>query len=97
MTLSIDERNNELSLDWWIEVGATHPLCIYYFGPFENQLAAESSKDEYLEDLRPEKSAIVYSRVKFCQPRKRIIQENQLTINDLSISPPTFFEALVMR
>jgi Domain of unknown function (DUF1816) len=97
MTLSTDERNNELSLNWWIEVGATHPLCIYYFGPFENQVDAEFSKDECLEDLEHEKSAIVYARVKFCQPRKRVIQENQFTIHDLSISPPTFFQALVMR
>jgi hypothetical protein len=92
-----DIPQTELSLSWWLEVGATHPLCIYYFGPFESQLAAESAQTEYFEDLKHKKSQIVYACVKFCQPRQHIIHENELTIEDLKVSPPTFFEALVMQ
>ncbi len=97
MTLSIENPQSTLNIGWWLEVGATHPLRISYFGPFEDHTEAECAKHEYLEDLETEKSNIVYARAKFCQPRKRLIYENELTIEDLRSSPVTFFEALVMR
>jgi hypothetical protein len=97
MTLAIDNPQNTLSIGWWLEVGATHPLRISYFGPFEDHTEAECAKHEYLEDFNAEKTNLVYVRTKFCQPRKRLINENELTIEDLRLSPVNFFEALVMR
>jgi Domain of unknown function (DUF1816) len=97
MTLAVDNPQSPLSVGWWLEVGATHPLRIYYFGPFEDHTKAECAKHEYLEDCETEKPNIVYARAKFCQPRKRLINENELTLEDLRMSPVTFFEALVMR
>ncbi|MGB8702038.1 MAG: DUF1816 domain-containing protein [Thermosynechococcaceae cyanobacterium] len=84
-------------LGWWLEVGTDHPLCIYYFGPFTNQAEAEAAKDEHLNDIRHEHADIVYAKCKFCQPRKLTIYEYELTMHDLELCPPTFFEALVMR
>jgi Domain of unknown function (DUF1816) len=97
MTLAVDNPQSTLSVDWWLEVGNTHPLRISYFGPFEDHTEAERAKHEYLEDFDTEKTNIVYARAKFCQPRKRLINENELTLEDLRMSPVTFFEALVMR
>jgi Domain of unknown function (DUF1816) len=97
MTLSVNNLQSPLSVGWWLEVGATHPLRISYFGPFEDHTKAECAKYEYLEDFETEKPNIVYARAKFCQPRKRLINENELTLEDLRMSPVTFFEALVMR
>ena len=97
MTLSIENREKTLSLSWWLEVGATHPLRICYFGPFADHSEAEYAKNEYFEDFEHEKTHTVYARAKFCQPRKRLIHENELTIEDLKVSPLTFFEAMVIR
>ncbi|NJM77301.1 MAG: DUF1816 domain-containing protein [Acaryochloridaceae cyanobacterium RU_4_10] len=97
MTLTLDDRQSILSVGWWLEVGATHPLRISYFGPFEDHTAAECAKHEFLEDFEHEKANIVYARARLCEPRQRVIYENELTIEDLKTSPPTFFEALVMR
>jgi Domain of unknown function (DUF1816) len=97
MTLAVDNPQSTLSVGWWLEVGATHPLRISYFGPFTDQSEAEAARHEYLEDFEPERTNLVYARAKFCQPRKRLINENELTIEDLRLSPVTFFEALVMR
>ncbi|WP_404786231.1 DUF1816 domain-containing protein [Altericista sp. CCNU0014] len=97
MTLTVDNPQSALSVGWWLEVGTTHPLQISYFGPFEDRTQAECAKHEYLEDFETEKANIVYARAKLCQPRKRLINENELTIEDLRVSPVTFFEALVMR
>jgi hypothetical protein len=92
-----DLPQNTSSLSWWLEVGVTRPLCIYYFGPFSSQLDATSAQNKYFEDLKHQNMQIVYAAIKFCQPRQLIIHENELTIHDFKISPPTFFEALVMR
>jgi Domain of unknown function (DUF1816) len=97
MTLTVDRPQSTLNVGWWLEVGATHPLRLSYFGPFEDNAEAECAKHEYLEDFEAETANIVFVRTKFCQPRKRLIHENELTIEDLRISPVTFFEALVMR
>ncbi len=97
MILAVDNTQSELSVGWWLEVGATYPLRISYFGPFSNQSEAEFARHEYLEDFEAEKTNLVYVRTKFCQPRKRLINENELTIEDLRLSPINFFEALVMR
>jgi Domain of unknown function (DUF1816) len=95
--MTINNDQSVLNVGWWLEVGAIHPLRISYFGPFADRSEAECARQEYLEDFKHEKADIVYARAKLCQPRQRIIYENELTIEDLKGSPPTFFEALVMR
>jgi hypothetical protein len=95
--MTINNDKSVLNVGWWLEVGATHPLRISYFGPFADRSEAECAKQEYLEDFEHEEANIVYARAKLCQPRQRIIYENELTIEDLKGSPPAFFEALVMR
>jgi hypothetical protein len=88
-----DETN--LRVGWWLEVGTLNPLCIYFFGPFEGQQEAEAAKRGYFEDLEREDARILYFNVKFCQPRKLTIHAEEVTIPDLQLSSPSFFEALI--
>jgi hypothetical protein len=82
-----DEHNNKISeLDWWLEVGTIHPICIYFFGPYADQLEAESAKEGFFQDLGGENAWILYSRVKCCQPRQLTIEGNELTMTDLKLS-----------
>jgi hypothetical protein len=88
-----DETN--LRVGWWLEVGTLNPLCIYFFGPFEGQMEAEAAKRGFFEDLEREDARILYFNVKFCQPRKLTIFADEVTIPDLQLSSPSFFEALI--
>jgi Domain of unknown function (DUF1816) len=82
---------------WWLEVGTFDPLCLYYFGSFENEQEADAEREGYLQDLRNESSHIIFARSRFCQPRKLTIEQNELTIQDLEVTPVHFFEALVLH
>ena len=70
-------------LAWWLRVDTTHPICSYYFGPFDNQHEAELEKQFYFDDLKQENAQIIDAEIKFCQPRKLTILENELSIRDL--------------
>lgn len=97
MSCPIDPNYVALRFSWWIEVFTTQPICIYYFGPFDNPSEANAAQDGYLQDLKREGANIVSVRTHLCQPRKLTIYENELTIHDLEFGPLTFFEAIVMR
>lgn len=78
-------------LHWWIEIGTISPICIYFFGPFESESEAKSSKEGFHQDLKGENARVLYSNVKFCRPRQLTIDGNELTINDLMHSLSAFF------
>ena len=82
-------------LAWWLEVGTFNPLCMCDFGPFETEQDAVQSRQGVLQDLRNENSSIVFARCNFCKPRQLTIYQNELTIQDLELTPVSFFEALV--
>lgn len=85
---------DDLCLGWWLEVGAADPPCINFYGPFESKAEAEAAKLEYSGEAE-QTAPIIYSLSKFCQPRQRIIKEQELTIQDLEGCSPTFFETLL--
>jgi Domain of unknown function (DUF1816) len=87
MTLPIDSNYEALRLSWWIEVFTAHPLCIYYFGPFETEREAQLAQEGHLEDLRAEGSDIISMRTSFSQPRRLTIYEDELTIHGLDLVP----------
>lgn len=88
--LSLTDKDGDLCSGWWLEIGATNPLCINFYGPFESQAEAEVARRK-----SDEGSKNIYSCSRLCQPRKRTIKENELTMQDLQGCPPTFFEALL--
>jgi hypothetical protein len=95
MSLFASATITKSDLAWWLEVGTLNPLCIYYFGPFEIEQEAFRAKQGFLQDLRNENSIIVFARCNFCKPRQLTIHQNELTIQDLELTPVHFFEALV--
>lgn len=86
---------DSLPLAWWLQFEASNPNCIYFCGPFDNQKAAEAAVDQYLEDLKPEHQQILNVCSRFCQPRKAVIAESELTIADLACSSLPFFTRLI--
>jgi len=99
VTLSTTHNHNAETSesDWWLEVGTINPICIYFFGPFEDQAEAKSSKEVFPQDLEEEKARVLYSKVKFCQPRQLTIDGNELTIKDFKLSLSSFLTDLVKR
>jgi Domain of unknown function (DUF1816) len=99
VTLSTKHNHNHQisQLAWWLEIGTFNPICIYFFGPFEDKAEAESHKAGFFQDLEGENARILYSNVKFCQPRQLTIDGNELTINDLKLSLNSFLTDLIER
>jgi hypothetical protein len=95
MSFCLSTTTAKPDLAWWLEVGTLNPFCVYYFGPFELEQEVAQSKQGFLQDLRNEKSIIIFARSNFCQPRQLTIYQNEITIQDLEIKPVQFFEALV--
>jgi hypothetical protein len=59
---------------WWVEIFATEPYCVYYFGPFENQAEAIQSEAGFVEDLKQEGAEVLQITVmKRLAPRQLTI------------------------
>lgn len=52
---------------YWIEIKTNNPACIYYFGHFDNLLAAKLMQQGYIKDLLEEKAVIVSVKIKRCE------------------------------
>jgi Domain of unknown function (DUF1816) len=99
MTLSTTHNNNTgtSGSNWWLEIGTVNPRCLYFFGPFEDQLEAESSKEGFSQDLEGENARVRCSKVKFCQPRQLTLDGNELTIHNLKHSLSAFWQIFAKR
>jgi hypothetical protein len=82
-------------LAWWLQVDTLHPICIYYFGPFETQAEAEGAKYAYIHDLKQEKAQILDVKTRFFQPRQLTIFEDDLNIHDFEDASPWLFMEFV--
>ncbi len=69
---------------WWIEVIATHPLCTYYFGPFNNAQEAEAMRPGYLQDLYGEGVHSLQVCIKRCQPTRLTIFDDDDSAPEMS-------------
>ncbi|NJM74661.1 MAG: DUF1816 domain-containing protein [Acaryochloridaceae cyanobacterium RU_4_10] len=76
-----DAKTSELR--WWLEVRTINPICIYFFGPFENQSEAESSQEGFFQDLESENAWVLYSDIKLYNPHRLTIDANELLLDDL--------------
>jgi hypothetical protein len=59
---------NQLNFAWWVEISTTQPKCLYYFGPFLNEAAAQQALPGYIEDLETEGAKEITAIVKRCKP-----------------------------
>jgi hypothetical protein len=82
---------------WWLEIGIENPVCLSYLGSFENEEAANTAKQDRLEELHARDLKVVFARSRFCHPRKLTIYQNELTMQDFEVTPVQFFEALVLH
>ncbi|HAC65929.1 MAG TPA: CpcD phycobilisome linker protein [Cyanothece sp. UBA12306] len=55
-------------ISWWVEISTTHPQCLYYFGPFDDQEEAGFHQGGYIQDLLGEGAQNITVRIKQCQP-----------------------------
>ncbi len=39
---------------WWVKIHTELPCCIYYFGPFDTAIEAQTDRGGYIEDLQSE-------------------------------------------
>ena len=42
------------SNSWWVKITTSEPNCVYYFGPFDDELEATQAKPGFIEDLEQE-------------------------------------------
>ena len=66
---------------WWLKIVTAKPLCIYYFGVFENQWSAECLKKGYINDLQQEGAEIIEVQIQQCQPKQLTIEEPEIEAN----------------
>lgn len=66
---------SKVDTNWWVEIITNEPYCIYYFGPFQNSIEAESAYLGYVEDLESEAAQGIKVNIKHCKP-------NVLTVFD---------------
>lgn len=62
----------------WVEIVTDSPRCTYYFGPFVNELEAESAKIGYIEDLETEGSKGLAVNIKRCKPDSLTVYDDSL-------------------
>jgi Domain of unknown function (DUF1816) len=91
MTFTKHNHNAKTSeeLRWWLEVRTINPICIYFFGPFENQSEAEASQEGFVQDLESENAWVLYANVKLDNPRQLTIDAEELSLDDLRFFPNT--------
>ena len=39
---------------WWVKITTAEPNCVYFFGPFDDEVEATQAKPGYIEDLQQE-------------------------------------------
>ena len=59
---------------WWVKITTAQPNCIYYFGPFDNEVEALQAKPGYIEDLQLEGASNIQTTL------KNIAEPSELTI-----------------
>ncbi len=68
-------------LGWWLKIVTAQPLCIYYFGVFNNSSEARYLKNTYIQDLQQEGATIIEVLLEHCQPKQLTIEEHELEVN----------------
>jgi Domain of unknown function (DUF1816) len=96
MSFTICREPEQTFTAWWLEIGIMNPICLGYFGPFQDEDEANKAQQAHLAELQDKDLKVVFARSRFCRPRKMTILENELTIQDLETTPVHFFEALVL-
>jgi hypothetical protein len=56
--------------EWWVKIQTDLPCCIYYFGPFDNAVEAQTNRSGYIEDLEHELAQGIHTTIELCHPPK---------------------------
>jgi hypothetical protein len=64
---------------WWTKVYTTNPFCIYYFGPFDQMVDAQSSRFGYIEDLESEGAKVVFVKLTQLIPQSLTVEFRNLS------------------
>ncbi len=67
---------NVFGLAWWVEISTDNPRCTYYFGPFDDELAAKAAQGGYIEDLEQEGARGIKVMIKRCKPSQLTVDED---------------------
>ena len=54
---------------WWVKVQTDRPCCIYYFGPFDSDIEAQTNRGGYIEDLEGESAQGISVSIELNQPQ----------------------------
>lgn len=78
------QLKTSLEFDWWIEICTDNPSCIYYFGAFENFIAAALAQHGYIQDLQDEDAKIISIKIEQCQPQQLTVEVENKALHPLS-------------
>jgi hypothetical protein len=62
-------EQEQLEMDWWVEILTAKPCCTYYFGPFFSAKEAVLAQPGYVEDLVNEGAQGIAAQIKRYKPR----------------------------
>jgi Domain of unknown function (DUF1816) len=54
---------------WWLKIQTDRPCCIYYFGPFNSAIEAQTNSSGYVEDLESESAQGISTTIELYQPQ----------------------------
>ncbi len=54
---------------WWVKIQTDRPCCIYYFGPFDSAIEAQTNRSGYIEDLEDESAQGISASIELDRPQ----------------------------
>jgi hypothetical protein len=54
---------------WWVKIQTDRPCCIYYFGPFDSAIEAQTNRGGYIEDLEGELAQGISTTIELYHPQ----------------------------
>jgi hypothetical protein len=65
----LDFQRDLLPRAWWVKIETELPCCIYYFGPFDTAIEAQSNRGGYVADLEAELASGIHTEIDLYQPQ----------------------------
>ena len=86
-TIDVQTIDKGIEFGWWVEIFTLKPICLYYFGSFDQRLEATLNQDGYIEDLLAEGTEIMSVQTKRCQPSQLTLSHQELNPSDFKFLP----------
>ncbi len=75
------------SNDWWVKITTSEPNCVYYFGPFKNELEAAQAKPGFVEDLQQEGALQIQTSLQNIKKPKELTVEFDDAVQPAAMIP----------